>query len=102
MGFEVFPIMLFLGIPFFALWTHHKRKILEIELRLHNPAEVGSGLRAEVEALRQEVRGLRDTTTQYDLSFDSALQRMEGRVEGIDRRIQSIQSEDVPRVTSGR
>ena len=37
------------------------------------------------EALRQEVRALRDTTMQYDLSFDAALERMESRVESIER-----------------
>ena len=33
-----------------------------------------------VEALRQEVAGLRDTTTRYDMSFDTALQRLESRI----------------------
>jgi hypothetical protein len=35
---------------------------------------------AAVESLRKEVEQLRDTTTRYDLSFDTALQRLEARM----------------------
>ena len=35
---------------------------------------------AAVNALRQEVADLRDTATRYDVSFDTALQRVEARV----------------------
>ena len=35
---------------------------------------------AAVNALRKEVADLRDTATRYDVSFDTALQRIEGRV----------------------
>ena len=37
--------------------------------------------RAEFAALRAELASLRDTTTQYDLSFDTSLQRLERRVD---------------------
>jgi signal transduction histidine kinase len=43
-------------------------------------------LREEVRHLREELKGLQDTTTQYDISFDSALQRMERRVETIEQK----------------
>src|SRR2546423_11385974 len=35
---------------------------------------------AAVNALRMEVADLRDTATRYDVSFDTALQRIEARV----------------------
>lgn len=97
---EELAIIFVFSIPLFALWSNHRRKVLEMQLKLRGPAEVGN--QSEIEALRHEVRGLRETSTQYDLSFDTALQRMEHRVEGIERRVQSIQSDDVLRVGNGR
>ena len=67
------------GIPIIAVWTSHLRKIAEIKA-----SGVRSGdnsLRQEVEALRAEVASLRDTTTKFDLSFDSQLTQLETRVE---------------------
>ena len=63
-----------------------------MKLQLNNQGD--SGVRAELEALRHEVRSLRDTSMQYDLSFDTALQRMEQRVERMERGALPIQSED--------
>ena len=77
-------ILCVFGIPLSAIWTGHRRQMLELQLRLRN--EGGGSVHAEVEALRQEVRMLRDTTMQYDLSFDTALQRIEQRVETMERR----------------
>ena len=88
------------GIPLSAIWTSHKRKVLELQLQMRGQGD--SSVHAEMEALRQEVRSLRDTSTQYDLSFDTALQRMDHRVEAIERRVATIQSDDVLRVGSGR
>lgn len=50
-----------------------------------NSQEIGA-LREEVRMLREELRTTRDTTSQYDLSFDTALQRMERRVEHIEQQ----------------
>ena len=75
------------GIPLSAIWTSHRRKMVEMQLRLRQDGDVGT--RASVEALREELRSLRETTMQYDLSFDSALQRMERRVEDVERRVTS-------------
>ena len=88
--------VLVLSIPLFALWSYHRRKVLELEMQGRGQGE-GSA-RAEMDALRQEMRMLRDTSTQYDLSFDTALQRMEQRVAGVERNVQAIQSQDVQRI----
>lgn len=42
-------------------------------------------LREEVRTLRDELSSLRDTATQYDMSFDSALQRIDRRVEQVEQ-----------------
>jgi len=44
------------------------------------PKRAGQETLAAVEGLRKEVAELRDLTTRYDLSFDTALQRLESRV----------------------
>ena len=75
------------------IWTNHQRRMRELELEMITKKGLGSTAsvsvsNAEVEALRQELRALKDTTMQYDLSFDTALQTMERRVQTleIDRR----------------
>lgn len=77
-------IVMVFGIPMSAIWTAHLRKMAELKLQVHQQTvNVASN---ELEALRQEVRALRETSMQYDLSFDTALQRMEQRVETLERR----------------
>src|SRR5947209_18031870 len=85
-------VLLIFGIPIIKIWTDHQRKMLEMKLHLRNQGD--SGLRAEFDALRQEVRSLRDTSTQYDLSFDAALQRMEQRVERMERQSTAVATDD--------
>jgi hypothetical protein len=41
-----------------------------------------------VEALRRDVAALRETTTNFDMSFDAALTRLEGRVDRMDGNIE--------------
>ena len=98
---ELVAIIAVFSIPLSAIWAYHRRKMLEIQLKLRGQG-TSTDVKAEIEALRQELRSLRDTTTQYDISFDTALQRMESRVEGVERQVRAIQSEDVLRVGNGR
>lgn len=78
------------GVPITAIITSHRRQVLEMQMKLRNEGD--ASVRASVEALRQEVQQLKDTTLQYDLSFDNALQRMDQRVEGLERRVTEISS----------
>ena len=88
------------GATVSGIWASHRRKALELQLRLRGE---GSGnVRAEMEALQQEMRTLRDTTMQYDLSFDTALQRIEQRVENIERRAISPEERNMAELSSGR
>src|SRR5579871_347263 len=99
---QIIPILgmiVVFSIPLSAIWTSHRRKILEMQMRLRNEGD--AGVRASVEALREEVRALRDTTTQYDLSFDTALQRMERRVEGLERRVNEKDTGNTANVRAG-
>ncbi|HEV2474184.1 MAG TPA: hypothetical protein VGS41_16020, partial [Chthonomonadales bacterium] len=47
-------------------------------------------MRSEIDALRTQVTSLRDTTTQYDLSFDTALHRIESRIDRVEQQNQRI------------
>lgn len=62
-------------------------------------APVKSAAQEEIEALRNEIREMRDTTMRYDLSFDTALHRLEDRFEALERR--SYQRESTTSVEIG-
>lgn len=95
----LFGMIVVFSIPLTAIWTSHRRKMLEMQMRLRNEGD--AGVRVAVDALREEVRALRDTTTQYDLSFDTALQRMERRVEGLERRVNEMDAGNTTNVRAG-
>ncbi len=80
------------GIPISAIWTSHRRQILEMQLKLKQQG--GVEVHGAINALREEVRQLRDTSMSYDLSFDAAMQRMEHRVENLEQRITTQSAEN--------
>ncbi len=60
------------------IWNHYHRKNAEIKARSGNG--LNEEIKAEFAAIRAEIHTLRDTTLQYDLSFDTSLQQMERRL----------------------
>lgn len=90
------------GLPALYMLTSHRRKILELKLRVSNQGD--EGLRNTVDQLRSEVRSLRDTTMQYDMSFDTALQRIERRVDSLENHAITTRVEPVRNIEiqSGR
>lgn len=98
---DTIAIIMVFSIPLTAIYTSYRHKMMAMKLQMNNQGD--SNLQAQVEALRQEVRSLRETTMQYDLSFDTALQRLESRVEGVERRT-SLGQDDAPaaRLNTGR
>lgn len=102
---ELIPILGVLGvfgIPISAIWTSHRRQILEMQLKMKNQGS--TEVQGAINALREEVKQLRDTSMNYDISFDSALQRMENRVENLERRVNTQTAENASHqnVTIGR
>jgi hypothetical protein len=91
MSFLEMLALLTVGVPLIGvtsiipmlIWTHHRRKMEE--LRLQGGKLMSEDIRTEFAALRGEIRDLRDTAMQYDLSFDTALQQMERRVNKLER-----------------
>jgi hypothetical protein len=82
-------VMMLLAIPIVGILTHHRRKLEEIRLR--HKTDISGETKAAIEALRKEMAGLRDTTTEYDVSFDTALHRIESRVGTLEQRMQQVE-----------
>ena len=66
----------------------HRRRMARIKLAIvHRKAREKVELPARsLEELRREITALRDTTTQYDMSFDTALQRLESRLSHLEKQ----------------
>ncbi len=77
------------GIPIIAVLTAHHRKL--VEMRLKSAQTADHGVLAELQALKHQITELRDTTTKYDMSFDSALQRLESRMGHLESRVSVVE-----------
>ena len=78
------PVLGVLSIPLLAIWTHHRRKMEEMSLRKQQV--FSEDIRAEFAAVRQEIKTLRDTAMQYDLSFDTNLHNLERRMTQLEQQ----------------
>lgn len=58
-------------------------------------------LREELDKTRRELQALRDTSMQYDISFDTALVRMETRMAHLERRAGQYVAEEATDPNSG-
>lgn len=72
----------------------------QMERLKRQPGSSDSRVMEAVEALRKEVADLRDTSTRYDVSFDTALQRMESRIGAVENRTNRQEQEQT--VIAGR
>ena len=74
-------------------WNKTRIELARLRAEQHNSVGVNNrevaALHEELAALRAEVSSLRDTATQYDISFDTALQRMDSRMTHLERRTAS-------------
>lgn len=85
----ILAVLLIFGIPIIAILTSHMRNMAQMKLDAQQKGD--ARLLAEIEQLRKEFASLRDTATQYDLSFDTALQRVEGRLGSIESRVGALE-----------
>jgi hypothetical protein len=76
-------VTLFALLPMYGLYTFHKRKMEQFRLQRDNL--LSQHIANEFDSVREEIKALRDTSMQYDLSFDTALHQMERRVNGLER-----------------
>ncbi len=71
-------VVLIFGVPIFALWTRYQ---LERERIRQERADKA------FEQIRQELAQVRETSTQYALTFEDALQRIERRLDSLEQRV---------------
>lgn len=83
------PLAIF-SIPLLLIWTNHRRKMEELKLR---KLDASRDVQARLAVLQDELKALRDTSTQYDLSFDSALQQMDQRMSHMERQLRAQQAQ---------
>jgi hypothetical protein len=79
-------IVCIFGMPIFF---HHQRKMLEIKMKSQGPDS--PNLASELREIKNQMAELRDTTTRYDMSFDSALQRLENRMGNVEQRLGTVE-----------
>lgn len=79
-------------VKMFTSWNETRLEIMRLKMQGQS-SDGNSGLRAEVDSLRAQVNSLRDTTTQYDLSFDTSLQQMEQRMRMVEQRVNNAAAE---------
>jgi sensor histidine kinase regulating citrate/malate metabolism len=75
-----------LFVPITAMVLKHRKEMLQMELerrRLSNQEIV-----AQIEALRQELAQLRDTSTQYDMSLQMTLETLQERVRLLEQQLE--------------
>lgn len=101
-------LIVFLGIiSLVGIASWHKQELEKIRARkgAEGTVQMSEELRAELNALKEQVLALRDTTTKFDLSFDGALDSLEARMKRVEERQLSqsyLATEDAQKLTVGR
>lgn len=75
-------LCLFGWIPLKVIFNHRQR-MAEIKSRQVGNVET---VHAELEKLRAELKSLRETAVQFDISFDAALDTLQRRVDNLEMR----------------
>jgi len=82
--FIVFILFFFVfGIAGLALYFDYAHKMAK--MKAQSKLAGGTDVDDVLDSIRREIAELRDTATRYDMSFDSALQRLEGRVGNLEQ-----------------
>lgn len=80
------------GVGALAIITEHLQKMAQIR-HSHATDESHDRVMQTLAEVQLELKQLRDTTSEYDLSFDTALQRIESRVSHIEQRVQQLEQQ---------
>ncbi|MCS6830685.1 MAG: hypothetical protein NZ749_08575 [bacterium] len=79
-------VVLIFGTPFFAMWTRYRIEQEKIRQQKTDRA---------LEEIRQELAQVRETSTQYALSFEDALQRIERRLDTLEERVGTMEGQQI-------
>ncbi|MBM3495214.1 MAG: hypothetical protein FJX72_12965 [Armatimonadetes bacterium] len=84
-------LALIFSMPLLAIWTEHRRKMVELTARLKAQSSSGGQAQDQMRDLGRQLAELRSTATEFDLSFDAALQRLESRMDLMDERLKRLE-----------
>jgi len=97
-----------ISIPLLAIGGGIVQNVLKsqerrMEMRLQAQQGKNEDVTRQIDALRAEVAGLRDTSTQFDMSLEHSVERLEERVGRVETKVAAVpvvapQSEEVQRV----
>ncbi len=79
-------VVLIFGGPMFAMWTRYQLERERIRQEKSDKA---------FEQIRQELSQVRETSTQYALTFEDALQRIENRFDSLEQRLSTVEGQQV-------
>jgi hypothetical protein len=79
----VSAIVLGIGTGLVKIILESAEKRLEMRLRLQQGAD--SGVKDQIDALRAEIAGLRDTSTQFDMSLQHSLEGLSERMRAVEQ-----------------
>ncbi|MEJ5251601.1 MAG: hypothetical protein HPY54_11610 [Chthonomonadetes bacterium] len=79
-------VVLIFGGPMFAMWTRYQLERERIRQEKNDKA---------FEQIRQELAEVRETSTQYALSFEDALQRIERRLDDLEQRMGTMENQQI-------
>src|SRR5262245_60428961 len=71
----------------------------KVEAMKYQGVQGKSELASTVTELKREVAQLRDTTTRYDMAFDTALERLESRIAQVEKNSRAASTETEQVVT---
>ncbi|MFN4033005.1 MAG: hypothetical protein ACK4ME_05190 [Fimbriimonadales bacterium] len=77
-------------IPITAMVIKHRKEMMQLELEKHRLSN--QEIAKQIEALREELAQLRETSTQYDLSLQASLESLHERVRALEMRDQILET----------
>ncbi len=82
----------------YASRLNHKRKMMELDIQAKN--RIAFDTQRALDEIRREMKMLRDSSTQYNLSLDNSLQRLDDTIIRLEARITKLEQDY--RVMNGR
>lgn len=89
-------VLIFGGGIFRAVLSSWERRM---ELQMQNQQGQSDAVKQELAALRAEIAAMRDTSTQFDMSLENSIERLEQRVSHIETKTRPAPApQDTPQV----
>jgi hypothetical protein len=97
----VFGIFAFMVVRILRMLMEHREKMAAIRGGQNAAGVSGRQDSDRLTRLENELKALRDSATTYDLSFDTALQRLESRVSRIEQTASTPAAQAQQEMSSG-